>query len=138
MRVAGHASVFGVVDLVGDVVMAGAFARSLRGGRPVPMLFQHEPGERVGVWDVVREDGRGLWVEGEISGDGARARTARRLVGAGKVDGLSIGFRTRRAEAKRRGGRDIHEVDLWEVSIVSFPMLPQARLQRVRRPALAA
>ena len=129
----GYASRFGLADLKGDVVAAGAFARSLTRRGPVRMLFQHDASEPVGVWDEIREDERGLFVRGRILDAGPRGRAAAGLVRAGAVDGLSIGFRTRSAEPRRAGGRVLREIELWEVSIVTFPMLPQARLS-LRRP----
>lgn len=138
LLIEGHASVFDLADLAGDVVRRGAFATSLRHRRNVPMLFQHEASEPVGVWREIREDSRGLYVRGEILAGGPRACTALSLVRSGAVDGLSIGFRTTRSAARRPRGRELLELDLWEVSIVTFPMLPQARLRLVSQPAIAA
>lgn len=139
MKIAGYAALFGAPDLTGDVLRPGAFAPSLlrRGAGGVRMLFQHDAGEPVGVWTSVREDARGLWVEGEILDAGARGRTAAALVRAGAIDGLSIGYRPLRASPRARG-RDLAEVDLWEVSIVTFPMQPGARLRAVTATAVAA
>lgn len=128
IAIAGHASLFGLADLSGDVVHRGAFARALAAGARVPMLFQHDPAEPVGVWHTLKEDGRGLYVAGEILTAGPRGRTAAGLVERGAVNGLSIGFRTRQSRPRRPKGRDLFDLDLWEVSIVTFPMLPQARL----------
>ena len=128
IEIEGYASVFALADLAGDVVERGAFAASLRARGSVPMLFQHDPGEPVGVWTHLREDSRGLFVRGEILPDGPRGRTVAGLVMRGAVNGLSIGFRTRRSAPRRPRGRALYEIDLWEVSIVTFPMLPQARL----------
>jgi hypothetical protein len=138
LLIEGHASLFGVADLSGDVVHRGAFAEALRTRSSVPMLFQHDPDEPVGVWTLVREDARGLHVRGEILATGPRGRTVAGLVQRGAVDGLSIGFRTRHSAARRPRGRDLFDIDLWEVSIVTFPMLPQARLRLVQPAAAAA
>lgn len=137
LLIEGHASLFGLADLAGDVVHRGAFANSLRARGSVPMLFQHDPAEPVGVWTTLREDASGLFVAGEILAAGPRGRTVAGLVARGAVNGLSIGFRTRRSAPRRPRGRDLLDIDLWEVSIVTFPMLPQARLRLVR-PAMAA
>ncbi|WP_300543507.1 HK97 family phage prohead protease [Maricaulis sp.] len=137
LPIQGHASLFGLADLSGDVVHRGAFARALRLKPSVPMLFQHDPAEPVGVWTTLREDARGLFVAGEILPEGPRGRTVAGLVARGAVTGLSIGFRTRHAAARRPRGRDLFDIDLWEVSIVTFPMLPQARL-RLAEPAARA
>lgn len=126
----GHASLWGTADLNGDVVARGAFAASLvKGGvGAVKMLHQHEGRAPVGVWDEVREDDVGLFVRGRIFDWSPEARFARALSRAGAMDGLSIGFRSVRA---RREGRlrVLVEVDLWEVSLVTFPMLPGARFR---------
>ncbi len=131
-RVAGYASRFGEADGGGDVVMPGAFARSLARlsaeGRQVKFLWQHDPARPIGVWEVLREDATGLWVEGRILADVAQGAEALALMRAGAIDGLSIGYRTIRAEADpATGGRRLIEIDLWEVSLVTFPMLPSAR-----------
>ncbi len=137
--ITGYASLFGVGDQGGDVVQRGAYAASLaalaaRGGR-VKMLWQHDPTQPIGVWDEVREDARGLWVKGRVLTDVARGREALALIGAGAIDGLSIGYRTRRATKAEGGGRLLAELDLWEVSLVTFPMLGQARLTGKGRDA---
>lgn len=126
----GYASLWGVADLNGDVVAKGAFAASLArtGAGGVRMLHQHESRSAVGVWDRMVEDERGLFVEGRVMDWSAEARFARALSRAGALDGLSIGFRSSRA---RREGRlrVLVEVELWEVSLVTFPMLPGARFR---------
>jgi uncharacterized protein len=76
----------------------------------------------------VREDATGLWVKGRILTDVARGREAAALVAAGAIDGLSIGYRTKRAERDGKGQRLLSELELWEVSLVTFPMLPEARV----------
>ena len=128
LRIEGYASLWGVADLNGDVVAPGAFAASLAktGARGVRMLHQHESRAVVGVWDELVEDERGLFVRGRVLDWSAEARFARALSKAGALDGLSIGFRSSRA---RREGRlrVLIEVELWEVSLVTFPMLPGAR-----------
>lgn len=128
LAIEGYASLWGVADLNGDVVARGAFNASIAaaGARGVRMLHQHESRSVVGVWDEMREDERGLWVRGRIMDWSAEARFAQALSRAGALDGLSIGFRSQRA---RREGRlrVLVEVELWEVSLVTFPMLPGAR-----------
>lgn len=120
----GYASLFGVSDASGDVVRAGAFARSLRAGA-VPMLLQHRSGAVAGRWTRMVEDGRGLFVRGLIEGDGARV-----LVREG-LDGLSIGFRPRVWSPRIDKGRTLADVDLVEVSLVGEPMLGAARFRVV-------
>jgi hypothetical protein len=134
MKVEGYASLFGQPDRSGDVVEPGAYAASLaqlgREGRKVKMLWQHDPGQPIGVWDEVREDRRGLFVRGRLLRDVARGREAAALVEAGAIDGLSIGYRTKQAARDRAGRRLLHEIELWEVSLVTFPMLAEARVGR--------
>ncbi len=130
--IAGYASVFGASDQGGDTVEAGAYAVSLarlaaRDGR-VKMLWQHNPAQPIGVWDEVREDATGLWVSGRILTDVAQGREAMTLISAGAIDGLSIGYRTIKARKDARGGRVLSELELWEVSLVTFPMLSEARV----------
>ena len=103
-RFAGYASVFGEVDDGGDIVMPGAFRKSLnlRGRHRIKMLFQHDAKDPVGTWDRIAEDGFGLWVEGRLVGEVPRAEALRRLIAKGAVDGLSIGrLSVRRAGAVR-------------------------------------
>lgn len=130
LHVQGYASVFNVADLNGDIVRPGAFSRCIgsRSAREVKALFQHEASEPVGVWDEIREDGTGLFVRGRILMATPRGRATASLIEQGAVDGLSIGFRTLRFTPRREGGRELLQLDLWEVSVVTFPMLPQARL----------
>lgn len=137
----GYASLFGVCDTGGDIVMAGAFTRSLRKRRSsgVKMLWQHRAEEPIGVWTTLAEDARGLKVSGQLDLKVARAREALSLLRGGAVDGLSIGFRALRAQTDKSSGvRRLLELDLWEVSIVTFPMLTQARVNSVKRDAVQA
>ncbi|MFD1197646.1 HK97 family phage prohead protease [Brucella gallinifaecis] len=131
----GYASVFGLADLGNDVIEKGAFARSLASRKTsgVRMLWQHDAAEPIGVWSDIREDQRGLYVEGRLAKGVARAREALELMRAGGLDGLSIGFRTVKARKDARTGlRHIIEADLWEISVVTFPMLPQARINNLK------
>ncbi|WP_151720393.1 HK97 family phage prohead protease [Gemmobacter serpentinus] len=136
--IAGYASLFGKRDHGGDVVQAGAYAASLAAlaaaGRRVKMLWQHDPAQPIGVWDEMREDATGLWVKGRLLPEVAKGREAAALLAAGAIDGLSIGYRTVKAlrEAK---GRQLTELDLWEVSLVTFPMQPEARVAAKAVPA---
>ena len=131
-RIEGYASVFETPDQGGDVVKPGAYAASLKriasGRGRVRMLWQHDPAQPIGVWDEVREDARGLYVKGRLLTEVGRAREAAVLLEAGAIEGLSIGYRTRRAERGPEGQRLLRELDLWEVSLVTFPMLPDARV----------
>jgi HK97 family phage prohead protease len=133
--VVGYASLFGEIDQARDMVMPGAFADSLRQKdiRRIPMLFQHDPSEPIGIWLELREDYRGLYARGRLIPEVMRAREILALLEAGAADGLSIGFRTTRArvDAKTRV-RKLFNVDLWEISIVTFPLLAGARVRAVK------
>ena len=134
----GYASLFGREDLGRDVVLRGAFQDSLKktGAGGIKMLFQHDPNQVIGVWDEIREDGRGLYVRGRLTLQVAKAREVLALMREGALDGLSIGYRTVRAiRDKRSGVRQLQRIDLWEISIVTFPMLPQARVAAVKAKA---
>ncbi len=128
----GYASLFGSQDRGGDVVVPGAYKASLTRleteQRQVKMLWQHDPAQPIGVWDEVREDARGLYVKGRLLESVAKAREAAALIAAGAIDGLSIGYRTLRAVKNDEGRRLLKELELWEVSLVTFPMLPSARV----------
>ncbi len=125
VRFAGYAAIFGRPDRGGDVVRKGAFARALKAAGEVPLLWQHRAGAVVGRIEHLSEDERGLRVIAAL-GD---ARLAR-LLGSGKVDGLSFGYRVR--EAKSAGAhRELIELDLVEVSLVAHPMQPKARVHAV-------
>jgi HK97 family phage prohead protease len=140
----GYASLFGEIDQARDMVMPGAFAHTLqqRGLRKIPMLFQHDPSEPIGIWLELREDFRGLWARGKLIPDVARARELLALLRSGAIDGLSIGYRTVRGRIEPRSRiRKLYQVDLWEVSIVTFPLLAGARISAVKagnvqRPSL--
>jgi HK97 family phage prohead protease len=133
--VEGYASLFGEIDQARDMVMPGAFERSLRlrGVRRIPMLFQHDPAKPVGVWLELREDAHGLYARGRLIPEVTRGRELLALLRAGTADGLSIGFRTvkGRLDPKTRI-RKLDVIDLWEISIVTFPLLPGARVRVVK------
>jgi HK97 family phage prohead protease len=133
--VEGYASLFGEIDSARDMVMPGAFRETLRlrGPRRIPMLFQHDPAEPVGVWLELREDHRGLYARGKLIPEVARARELYALVAAGAIDGLSIGFRTVKGRVDPRSRiRKLDQVELWEISIVTFPLLAGARVRAVK------
>lgn len=136
MRIHGYAALFGVPDLEGDVIHAGAFRDALARGTPVPMLVRHEARLVAGAWRTLHEDVRGLFVEGQIDPQTRAGALARRLVGEG-VDGLSIGFHARLARSRPGGGRDLFVLDLVEISIVPRPMAPRARFARAPEPKCA-
>ncbi len=129
MRFAGYAAIFGRPDRGGDVVRAGAFARSAkRGPGAVPLLWQHEPARPIGRVEYLKEDKRGLRVIGRLS-KGAAGREAAALLKEGAVRGLSFGYRVRASEGA--GPRELTDLELVEVSLVTLPMQPKARVHAV-------
>ena len=123
MRFAGYAAIFGRVDRGGDVIRAGAFARSLSKGT-VPLLWQHDAARPIGRIEYLKEDRRGLRVIGRLVD-----RRAAALLKARAVSGLSFGYRVR--DAKGHGPRELIDLDLVEVSLVTLPMQPKARVHKV-------
>ena len=121
MRFAGYAAIFGRRDRGGDVVRAGAFAGTLARGEGVPLLWQHDPARPIGRVEHLREDGRGLRVIGRV----ADARAAA-LLERGAVKGLSFGYRVKASEGE--APRVLTELELVEVSLVTSPMQPKARV----------
>ncbi len=132
----GYASLFNVIDLGRDLVLPGAFKDSLKAKRPgsVKMLWQHDAAQVVGSWTRIIEDHKGLKVSGQLNLAVAKAREVYALMLEGAVDGLSIGFRVQQASKDPSTGiRRLVKLDLWEVSIVTFPMLPAARVEQVKQ-----
>lgn len=154
----GYGSIFNVVDSVGDVVMPGAYTATLErhaadGTRPKG-LWQHDPSRPILSWLEMREDDKGLWCRGRLILDVQQAREAHALMKAGELDGLSIGFECTEAEYVRPDDfqakfgyglapmpypmapgtqvRALRAIDLWEVSLVTFPACAPARLTAVK------
>jgi HK97 family phage prohead protease len=123
----GYGSFFGNRDSYGDVVLPGAFEKSLSRRRPF-LLWQHNMQEPIGVWEEIKEDGRGLYVRGRftLDDDVPLAKKAFALMKSGAMDGLSIGFQTIK-DSVEGGVRQLLEVDLWEVSVVTAPANDMAR-----------
>lgn len=134
----GYASVFDVTDSVNDRIAPGAFAASLRAhaqkGQLPPLLWQHDAQQPIGAWREIYEDGHGLFVRGDLFiADIARAREAYRLVKESVVSGLSIGYRVRQSHRDAASGvRVLTEVELLEISMVTFPANAQARVTAVK------
>lgn len=133
----GYGSIFGNRDSYGDVVMPGAFAKSLaehrrRGSKP-KMFWQHDPREPIGSWVDLSEDGKGLWVEGRLNMEVQRGRETHALLKAGDIDGLSIGYFTVTAEDdEAKGVTKLREVRLVEVSVVSLGANDRALVDTVK------
>lgn len=130
----GYASTFGNIDHGYDVVLPGAFTKSLT-VRPAPqvkMLWQHDPAQPIGVWTHAAEDSKGLFVKGKLLKDVAKGAEAYTLMKAGVIDSMSIGYRTMEADFAQSGVRQLKEVGLFEVSLVTFPMNDQATVTTVK------
>lgn len=130
----GYASMFGERDQGDDIVMYGAFSKSLsaRPAEGVKLLWQHNPYEVIGKWTDLQEDDKGLYAKGRLFSSVQRGKEAIELAREGAVDGLSIGYRTKDSEYLESGVRILKELDLREVSMVTFPMLESARLSAVK------
>uniref|UniRef100_UPI003BAC4D3C HK97 family phage prohead protease n=1 Tax=Stappia sp. TaxID=1870903 RepID=UPI003BAC4D3C len=124
--VSGLAWKFGTPDRIGDWIEPGAF----KGAKlPIPMLFGHDMNDPIGTWDVAMEKADGLHISGKLLVDDvARAREVRALVKSGAVRGLSLGFITRKAQARSGGGRTIKSLELLEASLVTIPMHADAKV----------
>lgn len=136
----GYASVFGNVDRTGDIVVSGAFAKTLnaRPAAKVKMLRDHDSRQLIGMWTEAREDKRGLFVKGQLLLDVASAKEAHTLMKAGVLDGLSIGYRTVRDRwDSARKARYLEELDLVEVSLTAFPANERATVANVKNEDFA-
>lgn len=140
----GYGSVFNVKDRGMDIVLPGAFAESLaehkRRGTVPALLWQHNPDEPVGLWLEFKEDGRGLWCKGKLLTEFEKGRQAHVLMKHGALSGLSIGYDCQVwewDESGRESVRRLKQIELWEVSVVTFPMCPEARVETVKRGAEA-
>lgn len=136
----GYGSIFGNVDSYNDRVMRGAFSKSLERhrneGTRVLMLWQHNPSEPIGVWDELQEDERGLFGKGRLILEVQKAREVHALMKAQAISGLSIGYREVKATA-RDGVSELEELDLREISPVSFPANTAARVEAVKSERMA-
>lgn len=124
-RFAGYAALFDIPDGARDTIRRGAFIRTLATRTvPLPLYWQHRPDQPIGVIEQAREDARGLRVIARIDRPDSRAA---HLLAEGKVNGLSFGFRTREAR-RSAAGRELIEIDLFEVSLVTHPLQHGARV----------
>jgi HK97 family phage prohead protease len=133
----GYGSIFGNKDLGNDIIVEGAFAKSIgrKGAKSVKLLYQHKSDEPIGVFDEIIEDKRGLKVKGRLAMGTQRGREVHELMKMGALDGLSIGYRVdpKGVEYGDKGKiRYIKSVDLMEISAVTFPMNPKARVEAVK------
>ena len=135
--VEGYGSVFDVQDSYADVIEKGAFAKSIsthKSAKSMPaMLWQHDSSQPIGVWTSMSEDDNGLRVVGRLAMDTVKGKEAHALLKMGALNGLSIGFMTKQYRYDEETDiRTLTEVDLWEVSLVTFPANTQARVTQVK------
>lgn len=136
----GYGSVFGNVDSYGEAVMKGAFEKSLKKHEaenlPIVMLWQHDRTNPIGIWKNVHEDEYGLCGEGEINLDTQQGREAYSLMKQGALNGLSIGYREILASSKGNV-RSLTELELYEISPVTFPANTEARITGIKSERIA-
>lgn len=132
----GYGSIFGNVDSYDDVVAPGAYAMSIadfsKGSARLPMLWQHNTSQPIGIFPTLKEDSRGLYLEGAINLDVQAGREAYALLKQGAISGLSIGYRPVTSEYRDDGIRILKEVKLYEISLVTFPANDEARVTGVK------
>lgn len=136
-EIEGYASVFGVLDTCADIIAAGAFAATIKAhkaaGTMPAMLWQHDGDDPIGVWSEMTEDANGLKIKGRLCMETACGKDAHALLKMGAINGLSVGFITKDYEYDTETDvRTITEVDLWEVSLVTFPANSKARVTSIK------
>lgn len=131
----GYATVFGAVDFYGDIIMPGAMTKTLakkRNGK-IPALWQHDQDHPIGIYPTLTVDGKGLYVEGQLTQGVQKADECHLLMKSGAISGLSMGFITEDADYNMTTGqRSILQLDLWEISPVTFPAMDSARVTDVK------
>ena len=135
--VEGYGSVFDVVDNYDDVIAKGAFKASLdahkAAGTMPAMLWQHDASQPIGIWTEMVEDSRGLRIKGMLALETTKGKEVHALLKLGALNGLSIGFMSKQWGYDRDTDvRTLTEVDLWEVSLVTFPANQKARVTNVK------
>ena len=135
--VEGYGSVFGVRDNYDDVISKGAFVQSLKDHRAAgtmpAMLWQHDADKPIGVWTEMVEDEKGLRIKGQLAMETVKGKEAHALLKMGALNGLSIGFMSKEWSYDRETEvRTLTAIDLWEVSLVTFPANEKARVTNVK------
>ena len=133
----GYASIFGNKDLGNDVVMQGAFAKSIKYKKPkqIKLLYQHKTDEPIGVIDLIEDDNKGLKIKGRLALETQRGKETFELMKMGALDSMSIGYKLSPkgySYDDKNKKRELKEIDLMEVSLVTFPMNPKAKITRVK------
>jgi HK97 family phage prohead protease len=133
----GYASVFNNKDLGNDVIKQGAFSESIKGKKPrqIKLLYQHKTDEPIGVIDSLVEDTRGLKIKGRLAMGTQKGKEVFELMKMGALDSMSIGYRLSPEDYKysdKLKKRTITNLDLMEISMVTFPMNPKAKITKVK------
>lgn len=133
----GYASVFDLIDLQGDKIESGAFTKSLgmweQAGKWPKMLWQHDSKIPIGTWHTIKQDSKGLFVKGALILELDKGREAYHLLKAGALDGLSIGFKTKKSRYDSLAkARVLQDIDLQEISLVTFAANPAAQILDVK------
>lgn len=135
-KFSGYASVFNIEDSYKDIILPNAFKGTLKQrniSKDIKLLWQHSPEEPIGSFNVIKEDSVGLYVEGQLLMDVARAKEAYSLIKNGSISGLSIGYNVNEAFVNKETGiRVISDVDLWEISVVTFPANNLANITHIK------
>tara|TARA_R110002012_G_scaffold216320_1_gene387390 strand:- start:1135 stop:1812 length:678 start_codon:yes stop_codon:yes gene_type:complete len=134
----GYGSVFNNKDLGNDVIRKGSFSRTIAEKKPnqIKLLYQHKTDEPIGVIDAIEEDSKGLKIKGRLAMGTQKGREVYELMKMGALDSMSIGYRLAPDGYKyddKNKRRVIKEVDLMEISMVTFPMNPKAKVTKVKR-----
>ncbi len=133
----GYASVYNIIDNHDDVILPNAFSNSLRGETSIKLLWQHRADEPIGIITHLEEDERGLFVEGNLLLEIARAKEAYSLLKSGALRGLSIGFRVTDSEINNQNIRFIKSAELFEISLVTFPANESAKITSIKSNDIA-
>ena len=128
-RIKGYGAYYGNIDRGYDVIEQGAFADIKR---TVKMLYEHQSSKLLGTWDIVKEDSKGLLVEGNININTTLGRDVYELAKSGALSDMSVGFKTQDYEYDKQSIRRIKKAELFEVSLVSFPMNEKANILSVK------
>ncbi len=134
VSILGYASVFNIIDHYNDIILAGAFKKSIKlhnKKNNIKFLWQHDYKNPIGIINLLSEDSYGLLIEGSINSSINKGKEAISLIRQGAINGLSVGFVSKDSGYNKNGYREIKEAELWEVSIVTFPANPNACINTI-------
>lgn len=128
----GYASTFGIIDLDNDLIHKGAFTKTLKNSNnKTVLLYQHKKEEPIGIVTLY-QDNKGLKASGQINLEVQKGKEVYSLIKQGALNSMSIGFISREEDVDKHGVRHLKEVELYEVSIVTFPANPTAQLTSIK------